>query len=412
MNASERHTDPPNDAIECLIRIQQVLLGKGYRYLEGDRNAWPNTPVRMTKYEASTLIVPYHAGTAAQVLEAWDEDKESAGLLLIGRVDIGAPEIDTLLAHKRSRGRKLAYIDASRQQFRTPMNFWSLSTLGKGAFLPGNIRAYFDRSKHESSSRIDCVRELSEHIAQEHQSELFVEAMLEAAGTRWPLFTLAAITVMTAVFVLVFNTIGWRAGAQISRKELIDLGALFGPLVREGQVWRMLYHPIPHMSIEHFLSSMIAFGFSGQLLERLQGKWRALISFSAGTFVASVAVLWAAPQAVIASTSGGIFGMIGALIAVHTRFAGQFPKNYFRAWGLLLLVMVMATMPMASGDIGRGVGIAIAIGGFVGGSAFGFVAARPPTNRSKRKNWVGPAMITLIALSLAMAAYVISRIPE
>ncbi len=413
MNASERHTNPPNDAIACLIRIQQVLLHRGQEYIEGNRAAWPDTPVRMTKYDASTLIAPYYAGTSDQVLEAWDQDEESAGLLLVGTVDVDAPEIDTLLAHKKRKNGKLAYIDASQRRFRTPMGFWSVSAAGKEALLPGNIKGFLNKSKYESSSRIDCAAELAEHVARRHQSELFSEAVLEASGTKWPVFTLTAIVMMTIFSTIMFTMLEFGLETEASDEDLIAFGALFGPPVRQGQVWRMLSHTIVHKSISHLLLSIIVVVFSGWWLEQHQGKWRTLLSFSAGTFLAAVFALLIAPGVVIAGSAGGILGMVGAMAAVQIRYKKQFPRYDLKgAWGVLPLILLYSLLPLAISGVGYTAAATVAIGGFVGGAAFGLVAARPPARRLKPEPWARSGIAILLAASLLLAILAIIAMPK
>ena len=413
MDASGQYTDPRSETIACLIRIQQVMLAKGYIYIAGDRDAWPDTPVQMDKEESKILITPYHVGTSEQVLEAWDQDEESTGLLLVGQVDVNAPEIDDLLAHKRPKGRKLAYIDAAKGQFRTPMNSWSLLTNGREALLPQNIRTFLDATKYRSSADIDCPVKLVEHIAQEHQRELFKEAMQEAAGTKWPVFTLIAIAVMTVMSVMMFYVVGWDPWYSTSDESLIGFGTLYSPLVRDGQQWRMLSYSILHGNSVHFLFSIIVIATSGWWLEMHQGKWRALISFAAGAFGGAIASLWMAPEAIVVSSAGGMFGMFGAIIAVELRFLRQFPKGHLKATsGMLLYILLYGIPAVILSNVGFVTGIALASGGLIGGLTYGFVVARSPANVRWPRRWVWWALLGLVLLSLALADHAISRIPQ
>ncbi|MDP6637557.1 MAG: rhomboid family intramembrane serine protease [Phycisphaerae bacterium] len=413
MDAVERHTDPPNDAIACLIRIQQVMLAKGYIYIAGDRKAWPDTPVQMTKEQATILVVPYYAGTVEEVLNAWNHDKESTGLLLVGEVETQAREIDRLLAHKRYTGSRLAYIDAVRREFRTQVRFGSLTNPGKEALDAKHIEAYLDPSKFKSSRGIDCTPRLAEHIAQKYQRELFEEAMLEAAGTKWPVFTLVVTATMAAMWIMVFNAAGCHLMHDIGDPELMRFGALHGPLARDGQQWRMLSYSILHRSASHFAFSIIVVAVSGWWLEMHQGAWRALVSFVAGAFGAAIGSLWIAPEAIIVSSAGGMLGMAGAIVAVQMRFWGQFPKGHWKATAAVLLsILPPGFLAVALGNMGFIAGLSLAIGGFVGGLAFGFVVARPPTNRSKPRRWIWPALLGLVALSLILANHAINRIPQ
>ena len=152
---------------------------------------------------------------------------------------------------------------------------------------------------------------------------------------------------------------------------------------------------------------------SGWWLEMHQGKWRALISFAAGAFGGAIASLWMAPEAIVVSSAGGMFGMFGAIIAVELRFLRQFPKGHLKATsGMLLYILFYGIPAVILSNVGFVTGIALASGGLIGGLTYGFVVARPPANRSKPKQWVWPALLGLVVLSLILANHAISRIPQ
>jgi len=413
MDASGQHTDPHSETIACLIRIQQVMLAKGYIYIAGDRKAWPDTPVQMDKEESKILITRYHVGTCEQVLNAWDQDEESTALLLVGQVEINAPEIDALLAHKRPGGRRLAYIDAAGERFRTPMNSWSLLTNGREALLPKNLRTLLDTNKYRSSANIDCPAKLVEHIAQENERELFKEAMQEATGTKWPVFTLITIAAMAVMWVTVFNAVGCHLKHDIGDRELTGFGALYGPLVRDGQLWRMLSHSILHKNAGHLAFSIWVVAVSGWWLEIHQGAWRALVFFAVGAFGAAIGSLWMAPGAIVVSSAGGMLGMAGAIVAVEMRFWRQFPKGHWKATGAVFLSMLApGFLAVALSNMELMAGLSLAVGGFVGGLAFGFVIARPPARRAYPRQWAWWAIVGLVILSILLARHAISRIPQ
>jgi membrane associated rhomboid family serine protease len=347
------------------------------------------------------------------VLNAWNHDKESTGLLLVGEVETQAQEIDHLLAHKRYIGSRLAYIDAVRREFRTQVRFGSLTNVGKEALDAKHIEAYLDPSKFKSSCGIDCTPKLAEHIAQKHERELFKEAMLEATGTKWPVFTLILIAMMIAMWVTVFNAVGCHLMHDIGDRELTGFGALYGPLVRDGQLWRMLSHSILHKSASHFAFSIMVVAVSGWWLEIHQGAWRALVFFAGGALGAAIGSLWMAPEAIVVSSAGGMLGMAGAIVAVEMRFWRQFPKGHWKVTGAVLLSMLApGFLAVALSNMEFMAGLSLAVGGFVGGLAFGFVVARSPANVRWPRHWVWWALLGLVLLSLALADHAISRIPQ
>lgn len=408
MNAFERHTDPPNEAIACLVRIQQVLLHKGYKYVAGDRKAWPDTPVQMIQDESLILIAPYYAGTVDEVLNAWDQNNESIGLLLVGTIEVDAPEIDRLLAHKRPKGRRLAYIDAQRRQFRTPMKFWSLSSAGKDALQPGNIKAFLNRDKCKSSANADCLSMLKKNLMEAVNIERFVRAAARASSFRGPWLTIGMIVVFCGVMAIMTAVYGLKMLYDPSPGAFMDWGALHGPLVRIGQWWRMFSVALTHGGPMHLLCNCLFMLIFGMLLEMHQGSSRTFLYFTAGVGFGSVASLWWNPSIVGVGASGGLFGLIGALAAMIIRYRREFPKHLWNSWRkLLLTVLLYNALYMFRPNIDT----AAHIGGLIGGFAAAIVLSRSPVKIAWPRAWVWPAILAVLLSGLFLGRHVIANIP-
>ncbi len=125
--------------------------------------------------------------------------------------------------------------------------------------------------------------------------------------------TPALLTINIAVF-LVMAIMGVSITAP-TPADLIHWGADFGPLVTQGQWWRMLTAAFVHVGLLHLAFNMWALLNGGVFVERLFGNTRfftvCLLSAVGGN-LASVA--WQ-PHTVAAGASGAIFGIFGALIA-------------------------------------------------------------------------------------------------
>ena len=409
MDASGRHTDPPGETIACLIRIQQVMLAKGYIYIAGDRNAWPDTPVQMDKEESNILITPYRTGTANQILDAWDQDEDSTALLLVGEVDINAPEIDELLAHKKSKGRKLAYIDAAGGQFRTPMSFWSLSTGGKEALQSSNLKTFLNANKCKSSADIDCPDKLAEHMQEHADTERFIRTATRLSRFRQASLSIGMIVLFSGVLAIMTIIYGLQMLYEPSLEVLLDWGALNGPLVKTGQWWRMFSVALLHGGFMHLACNCLFLLVFGTLLETYQGSWRTLLYFIAGVGAGSIASVWWHPEVVGVGASGGLFGLLGAIAALIIRHRRDFPKRLWQSWRKMVLMLLLYNgMIMLRPQVDG----AAHIGGLIGGFATAFVLARSPVKIVWPRLWVWPAMVGVLLTGLVIASRVIENIPD
>jgi len=97
--------------------------------------------------------------------------------------------------------------------------------------------------------------------------------------------------------------------------EMIKWGSNYGPLVREGQVWRWLTAGFLHFGFVHILMNMFALGYAGYVMERVIGSAHfAILYFTSviGSSISSSLVHHYFHNS--AGASGGIFGILGAML--------------------------------------------------------------------------------------------------
>lgn len=101
-------------------------------------------------------------------------------------------------------------------------------------------------------------------------------------------------------------------------KSLTLLGANYGPLVRQGQYWRLVTSMFLHGGFLHLLVNAWALFQLGPLFELLLGSRRLLlVYFLSGIGGSCASVLFNDHPSV--GASGAIFGLMGALIAFLLR---------------------------------------------------------------------------------------------
>ena len=175
---------------------------------------------------------------------------------------------------------------------------------------------------------------------------------------------------------------------RLSGQMLVDW-ALIGPLVDDGEWYRILTSAFLHDGLIHIGFNMWALWVIGQQLERVFGPVRYvglyLVSLLGGAF----GVLLLDPVAFTVGASGAVFGLFGAA-AVVQRSSGV------RVWdsglGVVLGLNLLITFAVPQ----------ISIGGHLGGLVAGALAAVGfvPLVRARQPLWVSVAVTVVMAVGL------------
>jgi membrane associated rhomboid family serine protease len=139
--------------------------------------------------------------------------------------------------------------------------------------------------------------------------------------------------------------------------SLFEKWALFGPLVGQGDWWRLLTAAFLHANVIHIASNMFALWVLGGPVEQYLGRARFLALYLVSGLAGSAGALVASPTAVTVGASGAIFGIMGALLILEWQATGSFGGN---AASLIALNLIISfAIP--------GISIGGHIGGLIGG---------------------------------------------
>ena len=227
-----------------------------------------------------------------------------------------------------------------------------------------------------------------------------------------PYVTYAIVALTTVVYLLqVGSTFVYgyaNAGAQMDWLELY--GARINPLIRAGELWRLLTPILLHASVPHILFNMYALVSFGAGLERNFGHWRFLVLYLLGGFAGNaLSFLLSSGYSVGASTA--IFGLVSAEGVFLYQNRQLFGRQFGRAIGnLVFIVAVNLVLGLTPGIDNWG-----HIGGLLGGLIFawfagplwevreGFLSAPSLADRREPRDVVtGAAAVLLIFGALAV----------
>ena len=108
-------------------------------------------------------------------------------------------------------------------------------------------------------------------------------------------------------------------GASVNANSgwIFEHGALYGPLVAQGDWYRLLSAAFLHYGPIHLGMNMLALWWIGRPLENYLGPVRYLLLYLVSGLAGSAGALIANPTGVTVGASGAIFGILGAAIVLE-----------------------------------------------------------------------------------------------
>jgi membrane associated rhomboid family serine protease len=167
----------------------------------------------------------------------------------------------------------------------------------------------------------------------------------ETPATRW------CVRGLIAVFaVQVLAPALWSPnvlGAALQRlfdvgAESVEAGALVKPLVRDGELWRLLTCGLLHGGLLHIGFNGMAFANVGAVLERFYGAATLVVTFFLSVLGGSIASQLLMPDATSLGASGGILGLVGFLLVVGLRYRSSLPADFAKS--IIRSVLFMAAL--------------------------------------------------------------------
>jgi membrane associated rhomboid family serine protease len=138
---------------------------------------------------------------------------------------------------------------------------------------------------------------------------------------------------------------------------IYEHGALYGPLVAEGDWYRLITAAFLHYGPIHLGMNMLALWWIGRPLENYLGPLRYLLLYLVSGLAGSAGALIANPTVPTVGASGAIFGILGAAIVLERQ------GNYVLGGSALTLLIVNIAFTFAVPGI--------SVGGHLGGLAAG-----------------------------------------
>jgi membrane associated rhomboid family serine protease len=218
-------------------------------------------------------------------------------------------------------------------------------------------------------------------------------AAFEGTGAK---VTKALIGVNVAVYVAELATGG---GVNGTGSTIYLKGVLFGPLLEQGEWWRLMTAAFLHYGPVHLLLNMVALYWFGSLLEERIGSGRYLLLYLVSGLAGSAgSLLWS--NGFLTPTvgaSGAIFGILGAGLVLERQ------RDYVFGGSALGVIVINFVFTFSISGISKG--------GHIGGLVGGILCALGLTRFGRghaaygRPGVLGVATIVLVGVASIAIAY-------
>jgi membrane associated rhomboid family serine protease len=179
----------------------------------------------------------------------------------------------------------------------------------------------------------------------------------------------------------------------------INLG-LFGPIVAEGEWWRIVTSGFLHFGVFHIAMNMYILFQLGRTFEEQIGRPRFAAMYFAAMAGGSAGALLLEPYGLTGGASGAVFGLAGAAVVAMKARGVPFGQTQ---WGPMLAINLVLTFSIPG----------ISKGGHLGGLLFGGLAGFLVLNPKRRGSKVSTDVVILCALIAigVVASIVIAKNP-
>ena len=167
--------------------------------------------------------------------------------------------------------------------------------------------------------------------------------------------------ILIAINIIVFVLMYILGNGSEDNQTLINFGALYGPYVKAGEVYRLISCAFIHIGIMHLLFNMIALYQVGNEIEKYYGKVKLIIIYLASALLGSLSSTLFNPGYISAGASGAIFGLFGSLLYFGMQYRATLD-------GIIKSpIMGVIVANLAIGFIIPGIDVTAHIGGLIAG---------------------------------------------
>jgi rhomboid protease GluP len=182
--------------------------------------------------------------------------------------------------------------------------------------------------------------------------------------------TLTIILIAINIIIFAITALISRNIFDIDLNTLIEFGAKSNILIKQGQVWRLLTCAFLHSGLIHIACNMYSLYIIGPQIEQIYGVEKYLSIYIVSCITASSLSYLMSPYSISVGASGGIFGLMGALLAFAIIERHKINKKYISSLMQIIMINLFIGLSIRNIDnFGH-------VGGLIGGIFIGYILYR------------------------------------
>jgi len=230
-----------------------------------------------------------------------------------------------------------------------------INDLDKYSFIKNNYPGITKNTKFKEKG-FNLFMKLTNDISRKNETEAFKAE--QVFSPKKPIITYLIIGINIILFLLTYIL---GSGSE-DTKTLIDFGALYYPLVKSGEYYRLITACFLHIGIFHLLFNMYALYIVGSQIESFYGKTKYLIIYLFSAIMGTMFSCLFVKDAISAGASGALFGLFGSML-----YFGYHYRLYLGS-ALKSSIIPLLIFNLFLGFILPGIDISAHIGGLIGGT--------------------------------------------
>lgn len=203
---------------------------------------------------------------------------------------------------------------------------------------------------------------------------------------------------LVIINILVFLSMYIFGNGSTDINTLVNFGAIYSPLIKAGEYYRLLFAGFIHIGVIHLFVNMYSLLAIGTRLESLIGKCKFLIVYLVSLVVGNLMSMLFIGNSISAGASGALFGLFGALL-----YFGYHYRVYLgsmMASQVIPILIINFSLPFFL----SGIDLAAHIGGFVAGLlTLWALGVEYKSNRSDKIN--GLILLLMFVIFLILLAF-------
>lgn len=206
--------------------------------------------------------------------------------------------------------------------------------------------------------------------------------------------------ILIILCIIVFVAMTFLGNGSTDVFTLLKFGANYYPLVKAGEVWRLITSAFLHIGLMHLLVNMYSLFVIGSQVENFLGKWKMTMIYIMSALSGSLLSIALHTDTISAGASGAIFGLMGALL-----YFGYHYRLYLNDALRKQIIPVILINLVIGFAVVKGIDNAAHIGGLFGGylTAMALGIEGKTTKQNMINGWI---VLSLYIIFLSLIIFV------